>query len=193
MSLPDFTQRASDGPLDLRSEYTLHPTDEVRAEGTVLVELSEQIMQTDDHHESRPMVVFQFCGLTVGGRWMAAPAAAVAFRPAWSGHEPGTPTLVLGESGRLVTDLGRLLGNQPQHIQDAMDRVLQAIAMHFLTDMRVAHFRHDAANRRLQRAVHTHDLAAMRMHAATLRLARARTEVNTAAALVQAVRDHIEL
>ncbi|WP_040816275.1 hypothetical protein [Nocardia concava] len=192
MPIPDFIQRASDGPLDLRGEYTLRATEDVPAEGTVLVEIAEHTASVGEHLEPRPMVAFQFCGLTVGGRWMAAPVASVSFHPNWSGHDQGSPALILGEPGRLVTDLGHLLGSQPQHIQIAMDRVLQAIAMHFLTDVRVAHHRHDLALHRLQRAVHAHDLASMRLHIATRRLDQARTEVTTASTLAAAVREHIQ-
>ncbi|MFJ4651032.1 hypothetical protein ACIP5Y_07140 [Nocardia sp. NPDC088792] len=188
MSIPSFDEETCENSSEHGTCYTFEPSDDVPASGRVFLDMAEHILHTDDGPQRRPKVVFRFFGLSVHGRWLGAPVSTASFFPNWVDHRPGVSMLSLGEPGHLVIDLGRVLAEQPAHIQQAVDSVVTALAQRFLTDLRVARYRHDQAAQRCESASRAHELAAMRKDITRLRYRRARLAADEADALLAAVR-----
>lgn len=188
MSLPSFDEETYENSGEHGTCFTFEPTDEVPVSGRVFVDMAEHTVPNDEGEQRRPKVVFRFFGLSVHGRWLGAPVSTAAFYPSWSDHRPGMSTISLGEPGHLVIELGRLLTNQPDHIQQAVDTVLTALAHRFLTDLRVAQYQQTQAAQRCESASRAHDLASMRKNVTGLRYRRARRAAEAADALLAAVR-----
>ncbi|NNH73787.1 hypothetical protein HLB23_28700 [Nocardia uniformis] len=188
MSLPSFDEETYENSSDHGTCYTIESTDEVPVSGRVFVDMAEHTVLGDDGQERRPKIVFRFFGLFVNGRWLGAPVSTAAFYPSWSDHRPGISMLSLGEPGHLVIEVGRLLTNQPPHVQQAVDTVLAALSHRFLTDLRVAQYQQARAAQRCERASRAQELAEMRKDIARLRYRQARIAADGADALLTAVR-----
>ncbi|MCU1642953.1 MAG: hypothetical protein JWN03_3228 [Nocardia sp.] len=188
MSIPSFVEDTYENSSDLGTCYSIEPTDEAPLSGRVFVDLTEHTVPGNSGYERRPKIVFRFFGLSVHGRWLGAPVSTAAFHPNWSDHQPGTPMLSLGEPGHLVVEVGRLLTDQPAHIQQAVAPVLTALSLRFLTDLRVAQYRQEQAAQRCDRASRAQELAGMRKDIARLQYRQARGAADAADALLAAVR-----
>ncbi|WP_327145282.1 hypothetical protein [Nocardia sp. NBC_01327] len=188
MSILSFHEDSYENSRDHGTCYTIEPTDEVPVGGRVFVDMAEHTVPGDGEYGRRPKIVFRFFGLSVHGRWLGAPVSTAAFYPSWSDHQPGMAMLCLGEPGHLVVEVGRLLSDQPSHIEQAVRTVLVALSHRFLTDLRVAQYRQTEAAQRCDRASRAQELAEMRKDIARLRYRHARSAADAADALLAAVR-----
>ncbi|WP_327138939.1 hypothetical protein [Nocardia sp. NBC_01327] len=188
MSVPFFDEETYENSSDHGTCYSIDHAGEVPINGRVFVDMAEHTVLGDGGYERRPKIVFRFFGLSVHGRWLGAPVSTAAFHPSWSDHQPGIPMLSLGEPGHVVIEVGRLLTDQPSHIQQAVHTVLAALSHRFLTDLRVAQYRQTHAAQHCDRASRAQELAEMRKDIARLRYHQARIAADAADALVAAVR-----
>lgn len=188
MSVPTFDEEAFENSSEHGTCYTIEPTDDAPVSGRVFLDMAEHAVFGGPGERRRPKVVFRFFGLTIHGRWLGEPVATATFYPNWSDHRPGISMLSLGEPGHLVIDLGRLLTDQPTHIQHTVETVVAALSHRFLTDLQVAQYRQAHAAQRCEIASRAHELATMRTDVTKARFRRARHAADAADVLLAAVR-----
>ncbi|WP_378741446.1 hypothetical protein [Nocardia brasiliensis] len=113
-------------------------------------------MIIDGRRESRPAVEFQFFGLLVEGSPLGNPRCTSEFHP----FSTGVRSMVsLGEPGALHLNLGQRVTDISDTVTGLITDLLTAISVEFLTDHRVARYRHWSAEQLRVQANTLHDQA----------------------------------
>ncbi|GAA5091402.1 hypothetical protein [Nocardia iowensis] len=156
MPVPAFTVDEHANSTIHGSAYHLFPTDDAPVRGRVFVDMSEHAVIIDGRRESRPAVEFQFFGLLVEGRPLGNPRCTSEFHP----FSTGVRSMVsLGEPGALHLNLGQRVTDISDTVTGLITDLLTAISVEFLTDYRVARYRHWSAEQLRVQANTLHDQA----------------------------------
>ncbi|WP_107657458.1 hypothetical protein [Nocardia suismassiliense] len=148
MPTPAFTPQDQANTAAHGTAFNIFATDDAPVRGRVFVDMSEHTVLIDGRRESRPAVEFRFFGLVVDGRPLGNPRCRTEFHP----FSAGSAAMVsLGEPGALHLILGQRLTDIGDTATTLLTDLLTAISVEFLTDYRVARYRHWAAEQvRLQ-------------------------------------------
>lgn len=156
MPVPAFTLDEHANSTVHGSAYRIFATDDAPVRGRVFLDMAEHPVVLDGRRESRPAVEFQFFGLLVAGRPLGNPRCTSEFHP----FATGVSSMVsLGEPGALVLHLGQRMTDVSDTVTGLITDLLTALSVEFLTDHRIARYRHWSAEQLRVQATTLHDQA----------------------------------
>ncbi|KAA8880377.1 hypothetical protein F3087_41640 [Nocardia colli] len=167
--------------------YDISPTEEAPIHGHVFVDVTDHLLYVDSRLEPRPAVVFRFFGLTVADHDVGNPSCTVEFIPDWAGPTTHVGLVILGEQGHLNVRLGPRVNVFPPVVTAQLCDLMIAITRDFLTDLRVAKHRYDAAEQYRNNAALAHEQAQINEQLTHQAFLEARTICDAAFALLNAV------
>lgn len=138
---PDVVTPAND------AAYRISSSDDPRAEGIAVLAVCGHVLGTGRRQDWQPAVSVEFRGLVIAENTVGSLVCWVYFYPDSVGDGVGPHFVVGGESGRLHAPLGKKIRSQPEDAQRATADLLYSLAVDFLTDNRVAHYRYIEAVR----------------------------------------------
>lgn len=156
MPVPAFTVDEHANSTTHGTAYRIFATDDAPVRGRVFLDMAEHTVLIDGRSELRPAVEFQFFGLLVDGRPLGNPRCTSEFHP----FSTGVGSMVsLGEPGALVLHLGQRMTDVSETVTGLLTDLLTALSVEFLSDYRVARYRHWSAEQLRVQANSLHDQA----------------------------------